>query len=241
MSTNVEKSPKPHVLIEGTDMTGKNTTGVFVRRKLGYSEMYELTLTPNNIFEQRMEDVSTDEKQLLGLLVAYSIIHDIQHAEMIEPTLLVSSHALRAVAVQRAGEYPLADLFEDLLPYYPQFDATILLTASLETKKIRLEGRPDQATNFDKKVYTDPDFVLLMDSIILRHALEIFGATVIDTSPLTPMDVQNQVIQSINTAFNPESRGTKRKQLSFIGNENYFFAELAKYAAFLKRKYKIEI
>jgi hypothetical protein len=100
-----------------------------------------------------------------------------------------STIALRSYAHYKArGEDVLADGFAHILddPQYPRFDAAVVLTASLEERRNRLEKRrmeaPDEIAPDDLAVVATPDLFIRMEEILVEEAKHRFGAVILDTT-----------------------------------------------------------
>lgn len=238
MSAGIERSTGPHVYIEGTDLSGKDTVGLHVQDEMLYPVMHRLFLLKDNPYEAILARLNKEQQPLFGSVIARSLLYEIQHLTLKEPTLMLSSHVLRATAVQRGFQEPLADVLEDIANYYPQFDAVVLLTASLEAKRERLKGRTEQATAWDNRVNTDPEFVLRMDNAITDLARNVMNATVIDTTPLTIEESKSAALQAIRNALTAPQ---KRKPASLQPNLKYITSELDAYDDFVRRRYKVTI
>lgn len=238
MPVGLERISGPHVYIEGTDLSGKDTVGLHVQEEMQYPVMHRLFLLENNPYEALLARLNKEQQPFFGSVIARSLLYEIQHLSLKEPTLMLSSHVLRATAVQRGFQEPLADVLEDIAQFYPQFDAVVLLTASLEAKRERLKGRTEQATAWDNRVNTDPEFVLRMDTAITELATNVMNATVIDTTPLTIEESKHAALQAIRDALTAPQ---KRKPRSVYPDLNYITAELDTYDDFVRRKYKVTI
>lgn len=102
----------------------------------------------------------------------------------------------RSLAHYRArGENELADGFASLLdqPSYPQFDAAVVLTASIEARRARLDTRrreaADEIAPDDLAVIRTPDLFRRMEDILIGEAIRRYRTTVIDTSALGKAEV----------------------------------------------------
>ena len=117
-----------------------------------------------------------------------------------------STIALRSYAHYKArGEDVLADGFARILndPRYPQFDAAVVLTASLEERLNRLNKRrkeaPDEIAPDDLAAARTPDLFLRMEEVLVEEAKMRFGAMVLDT---TGQGLgQEEVVTAVAVAF----------------------------------------
>lgn len=240
MPNSLERITGPHIYIDGPDLSGKDTIAEHLQKQFNFAKMHRLFMRPENPHEVALRKLRPDESEFIGSILARSILYEIKNFELHQPTLLVSSHALRGAAVQAGLREPLAPLFEDLSAYHPHLDVTVLLKVDVETRQKRLDGRPHQASSFDRKIYTDPDFIRLMDSTFLRLAVDHFGATVVETSKLTIDESRLAVMQAINIALAPTTIKTVQPK-PLHRNLKYFEDELTRYENFVRRRFKVGV
>lgn len=177
-----------HMYVEGTDLTGKDTVWKSISEKMGIHQLQKLVIVPDNPYHLQLENLP-EGSFLISPCVARAIIYDIHNADFSKDFFQISFHAMRAVSFERAGKMPLADIFDELIKYCPVFDYSLLLTASLDTKKERLARRPGKSSWLDQKINTDPDFIIRMDNFMLQYASDFYKAKVIDTSHFTIAEV----------------------------------------------------
>lgn len=238
MPRGLEKITGPHVYVEGTDLTGKDTLGEYLQFKMNYDQLHKLVVCESNPFELEITRLGKEDKVFIGVLTAKSLLYEIVNMSLRKPTLLISSHVLRGLSVETAMKKPLQSVFEELIGYYPQFDTTLLLTASLEAKKNRLQSRTTQQTSdLDSKVIKDPEFVLLMDEVIKKYAISVFNAIVIDTSELSTTEVKNLAMSEINT----NKVKTISKKIPTLKHSEFLYITkvIEDYEKFLKKRRKL--
>lgn len=234
----LDRNTRENIFLDGGDLTGKDTVGDHVQSIYGLTR-HRLVMRSDNPHEKALSTLTPDEHMFVSSLIARSIIYEIQHFELPEPTLLLSSHALRGAAVEAGLKKPLAPLFEDLSAYFPHLDAHIVLTADLETKRRRLAQRAQQSS-FDKRVHTHPESVELMEATMVRLGIKHFGATIIDTSPLTIEQSKTAALQAIREALSPTAvKSVQPKPLA--KDLKYFERELKNYEDFVRRRHKVEV
>lgn len=235
-----EEFSGPHILVEGNDLTGKDTVGGHLQTKLGYKETRHLSLSTNNPFDALANSLTKEQMVFAGSVIARAILHDIRYGHRNQPTLMVSGHPLRAVAFQEAAKEPLADLFVDLLKYCPQHHVAILLTASLSARQQRAKTRSEKLSDHDKMIFTKPERVLLMDSVLARHAVEFFGAEVIDTTEMTIEEVSEKALSVVQRTTSTGS-SFRRVQKYLNGDGQYFEKELNRFDSFMAKRHKVTL
>jgi len=184
----------PNVIhIEGMDLAGKSTvTRGLARRHPGCVVRHNALTDGNEVFElaYRLRRARTCDSETLGLLYAAAAREDLRHTKApVGVAVQDSTIVLRSLAFYTARGMPkIRALFEELLPLHPRFGASIVLTASIEARKLRLAKRmaeePDQVADDDLMVLRAPERFLAMEQALIEVAVSHFRATVIDTSDL---------------------------------------------------------
>lgn len=184
----------PNVIhIEGMDLAGKSTvTRGLAWRHPGCAVRHNALTDGNEVFElaDRMRRARTSDPETLGLLFAAAAREDLRHTKApVGVAVQDSTIVLRSVAFYTARGMPkIRALFEELLPLHPRFGASIVLTASIEARKLRLAKRmaeePDQVADDDLMVLRAPERFLAMEQALIEVAVNYFDASVIDTSDL---------------------------------------------------------
>ena len=239
----------PQTYIEGTDCSGKDELASRLAAVTGDRPTRHLVVDKENPFEKILNKEKEEDKFFVGILIARAIMHDIEFAKgnrfPSDSNIQVSLHALRAVAYETARGGDLTGVFQELLKYFPLFDLTILLTASLECKRERLTKRSQttgQASEFDNLMFTKPDFVQKMDEVIRRHATEDFGAVVFDTDDMSLDDVSENAISILENGFTEKTGIIKpspgRSKVSQFNDleKRYINSELERYKNFIKKR-----
>jgi hypothetical protein len=116
----------------------------------------------------------------------------------IQNTIQDSTVLLRSLSYHSAcGNNQLVEKLKSLISIHPKFSKSIVLTASIEARKYRLELRkqqnPDEVANDDLLILTNPDLFISMENYLIDFTMEYFNAAVLDTSELNPHEVANKV------------------------------------------------
>lgn len=192
-------------LVEGLDLAGKTSVcKSLVAWLMPRPEHCRNALASKNILYLAADELRRADEldgRYLGHAYLAAAALDMK---LFRPPLVVriqeSTIALRSLCHYRARfEDQLADGFGHILddPDYPRFDAAVVLTASLEERRARLDTRQREAPNDvapdDLAVIRTPDLFRRMESILVEEAVERYGATVIDTSGLDKVEVVDAV------------------------------------------------
>ena len=178
--------------IEGLDLAGKSTVCRLLRDRWGAEMRLNSILPPgaNTIHAEaerlRKSDVLPAEP--LGGIYYAALLRDL---ELYEPpagrVVQDSSLILRSIAFHEVfGSRALASAFRALLPRHPRFGATVVIQASDEVRRMRLEGRCSRHNDNpeDFLIVRDPDGFHRMEDVLVETAVSEFGATLVDTSSL---------------------------------------------------------
>jgi hypothetical protein len=227
----------PHVLIDGVDLTGKDTVGDAIASTYRYTNIQRLALVENNPFEA---NPLPEGHPLTGAHVVRTILFDIEHFRPDKPQLQVSSHALRGVAFSSAFDCSLAPVFVELLKWVPRFDKAIVLHASIEAKQKRLLGRSHKSSDLDRLVFTNPQKVDALADAMSYYAALYFGAEILNTTTYTRDEMVLKAAQILDSQNLCSSSTGFRTGYSDIGREKeYFLKELNAYELFLRRHHKL--
>ena len=176
--------------IEGLDLAGKSTICRTLR------DRWNAEMRTNSILPPGTNSIHTEAERLrkadafpaapLGGLYYGALLRDLELYR--PPTGLVvqdSSIILRSIAFHSVfGDPALADAFRALLPRHPRFGATIVVWASDNVRRMRLEGRCSRHNDNpeDFLIVRDPNGFQRMQDILFETAEREFGATFVDTS-----------------------------------------------------------
>ena len=193
------------LLVEGLDLAGKTSACVTLRDSLApRPQHYRNALSGGNALYTVTDELRRmDSLDGTYLGHAYLAAAALDTARFSAPDLLriqESTIALRSLAHYRArGEIGLANGFSNLLddPAYPRFDRAVVLTASFEARRERLEMRrrqaPEEVAPDDLVVLNAPDVFRRMEEVLIEEAFRRYDAVILDTTMLT----KNEVVDAI--------------------------------------------
>ena len=176
--------------IEGLDLAGKSTVCRVLRDRWG-AEMRSNSIVPPgantiHVEAERLRKADAMPAAPLGGLYYAALLRDLELYEPpAGPVVQDSSLILRSIAFHTVfGDPALADAFRALLPRHPRFGATVVIWASDEVRRMRLEGRCSRHNDNpeDFLIVRDPDGFHRMQDVLFETAEREFGATLVDTS-----------------------------------------------------------
>lgn len=178
--------------IEGLDLAGKSTVCRVIRERCGaeYRANSLLSQGINTIHAEadRLRKADALPAATLGGVFYAALLRDLELYEVpAGPVIQDSSLILRSIAFHSVfGDPALADAFRALLPRHPRFGATVMLWASDDVRRKRLEGRCSRHNDNpeDFLVAKDPDGFHRMEHVLFETAERYFGAAIVDTSSL---------------------------------------------------------
>lgn len=176
--------------IEGLDLAGKSTVCRKLVEKLGARKRHNSLAEPNpiQIRAEALQKADCLSPSTLGGVFFGSLLYDLEHFEEDGvPTVQDSSTILRSIAYHSvAGDKALAEEFRKLLPVYPRFAITCVISASREVRLKRLEGRISRGNDMAEDYFVRDNYDLFkrMEDVLTETAVEHFGAVCIDTSTL---------------------------------------------------------
>ena len=193
----------PIIHIEGMDLAGKTTSRNRLAVQLGGWKVRSNQLCePNAIFEiaDRLRRDDALDAESLGHLFVAAVGADLQwHRPATQPLIQDSTILLRSLAYHRVNQTPgVVEALELLLPAHPRFTVSVVLTASLSSRRQRLQMRrersPGEVAPDDLLVERNPDKFFAMERELVEIATEHFAANVIDTSELSEGDVTQRIL-----------------------------------------------
>ena len=199
------------ILIEGLDLAGKSSAcKALVARMKPRHELRRNAFTGRNplytIADRLRRTEGLTEEYLGHAYLAAAAMDLALFRTAPRPRIQESTIALRSMAYYRArGQTVLADGFTRLLddPAFPAFSRTVVLTASIEARRARLEMRrreaPDEVAPDDLAVLRTPDLFLAMEEVIVREVVCRYDAHIIDTSDLTKAEVVTAIVEALAT------------------------------------------
>lgn len=117
-------------------------------------------------------------------------------------TIQDSTVLLRSLSWNEArNKNELSDKFLSLIPSHPKFTRSVMLTASIEVRKARLQSRIDEAPETvaadDLLVINNPTLFLKMEEALVYYSTTYFNSKVIDTSSMTKSEVSESVCEHL--------------------------------------------
>jgi thymidylate kinase len=192
----------PYVHIEGMDLAGKSsTTELFVANRAEPWEVKRNSLSEENPardLADQMLDSGDYSVETVGTMYAAALMADFDMFNRSEyPTVQESTIILRSIAYQAINGSPrMTELFKDMMPRHPKFDASFMLTANFEERKRRIEQQGRDFSNNDLLILRDPEKFFAMESIVKSLSEEHFGSQIIDTSGLSTEQVVEIIEQT---------------------------------------------
>lgn len=196
-------------LVEGLDLAGKTSAcKTMVARFHPHVEYRRNAFAKGNMLYLAADDLrradSLDGRYLGHAYLAAAALDVTLFRPPMGGRLQESTIALRSQAhYQARGEYDLANGFARLMdqPDYPRVCGAVVLVASLDVRRARLEMRrleaPDEIAPDDLAVIATPELFLRMEEILIGVAVQRFGATIIDTTDLE----KEQVVAAVTAAY----------------------------------------
>lgn len=199
-----------YIHIDGMDLAGKTTaTQNIVAMTDNLWTWRRNSLSGENPMYQLADSLrlgkikNTYDAETLGNLYVAALMGDIRN--FIWPdknTVQDSTIILRSLAYHTIRGTPrISEVLLDLLPEHPKFDASFILTASIEERIKRLQKRrelaPQEVGDEDLMVINKPEKFLAMEACLIDIARNAFHSVIIDTTTLTP----DMVVGEINRNF----------------------------------------
>ena len=160
--------------IEGLDLAGKSTICRYIQQTRNYQKRNNTILAENPL--QAKADILRKEGKtddaVLGRMYYDSLLYDLEHYVLPEePIIQDSTIILRSIAFHSVfGDKQLAEEFRQLLPRHPRFARSVVLTASDEVRKKRLEGRISRHNDNpeDYLIHSNPKGFHEMETILFE-------------------------------------------------------------------------
>lgn len=193
--------------IEGMDLASKTAARRGLARRLGDCQVRNNSLCGfNPVFNlaDSLRKSSGLGDEALGHLFVAALAADMElYRVPTVPTIQDSTILLRSLAFHRInGTRKVVESLEDWLPLHPRFAHSIVLTASLASRHERLKSRqlnaPEEVAPDDLMIERDPQKFLDMESELIELSQQHFGATVIDTSQLTELQVVDRIFELVS-------------------------------------------
>lgn len=187
-----------YIHFDGMDLAGKTTARRnFVQSTGKEWRIRHNRITPENPIHDLADSMRYDQEsiydaEVLGNLYVAALVGDIKTFQWPEEdTIQDSTILLRSLAFHTAKGTPrLREILLDLAEDHPMFNASFVLTASIEVRKRRLDSRienqPDELSEDDFLVARKPELFVAMEDCLIDMSKQIFNSRVIDTSELSP-------------------------------------------------------
>jgi thymidylate kinase len=200
---------RPHfqnvIHIEGMDLAGKSTVTARLSERHGASITRNSLSTGNEIYAlaDEMRRKAETSPDVLGSLYVASLARDLELLAQPEgPAIQDSTILLRSSAYYCVlGRDDLVDAFGAMVGRHPRFGTSVILTASIDARRHRLDQRrrlnPAEVAPDDLAIERDPARFLRMESALIEFAQTWFHASVIDTSDLDPAGVFERVMSLV--------------------------------------------
>ena len=188
--------------IEGLDLAGKSTVCRLLRDRWGAELRTNSILAPGansiHVEAERLRKVDALPIEPLGGLYYAALLRDLELYEPPKGRIVQdSSLILRSIAFHEVfGSRALAAAFRALLPRHPRFGATVVIHASDEVRRKRLEGRCSRHNDNpeDFLIVRNPDGFHRMEDVLVETAVSEFGATLVDTSSLEQEGEKERIV-----------------------------------------------
>jgi len=199
----------PVIHIEGMDLAGKTTARNRLAKQLGGWKVRSNKLCDDNpVFDlaDKIRRCDGLDGTSLGHLFVAAIGMDLRsYIRDNQPLIQDSTILLRSLAYHRVNKTPgVVEALERMLPIHPRFTVSVVLTASLEARRQRLQMRrsrsPDEVAPDDLLVEREPAKFIAMERELIGLATEYFAATVIDTSNMSELEVTRQILDIASLA-----------------------------------------
>ncbi len=201
-----------YVHLDGMDLAGKGLACKnIVRLSQKDWEIRKNRLTSVNPIHDLADNLrlaGTFDTEIVGNLYLAALMADLK--TFVRPqtdTLQDSAFALKSYAYHRISNTPrLPERFRELLFQHPQFSNSVILTASIESRKRRLDQRiaetPKTVTSGDLMIIKKPEKFLAVEECLIEAAQATFRSSVLDTSEMTPDEVVLEILRIINLRQN---------------------------------------
>lgn len=193
---------------EGMDLAGKTTaTKNFIKSTGEEWQVRRNSLIDDNPIYNLADSLRLKgqyDSEILGNLYVAALKADINGFQTPKMnTLQDSTILLRSLSYYIVSGIPrLEELFREMIPAHPQFDASFILTADIETRRQRLAKRqnenPSEVAADDLMVIKNPERFMAMESCLINLTSNIFNSVIIDTSALTSEMVVEKINQNLS-------------------------------------------
>jgi thymidylate kinase len=193
----------PIIHIEGMDLAGKTTARNRLAKRLGGWAVRSNRLSEHNeVYDlaDRLRREDALDAESLGHLFVAALAADLRLYQPDEqPLIQDSTILLRSLAYHRVNQTSgVVVALERLLPYHPRFATSVVLTASIDARRQRLEMRRERAADEvapdDLLIEQNPAKFIAMERELIEVATTHFDAKVVDTSDLDEAAVTREIV-----------------------------------------------
>jgi len=197
-----------YIHFEGMDLAGKSTATRLLSE--GSEQPWEIrnnSMDPDNEVFQVADKLRKEQAysaETMGPLYVAASLADIERFKRPEVNTIQDSTIIaRSMAWHAINRTPgVVESFRTILPRYEGvFDRSFVFTASIEARRQRLEQRmataPETVDADDLVVIRKPERFLAMEASLVEVARMAFNAVTIDTTDMTPADVQGAIAEEL--------------------------------------------
>ena len=194
------------ILVEGLDLAGKSTLVQGLKSHFLSSNLH--VRTTNGQFCQNNPSAAVARNLVrwdegfggmeAGSLFLSTMLWDHRHfkAPDFDTIHLQDSCWLRTLAFEQLyGSPMLAQLMEEQGQLFPRFDFAVMLTASIDERKHRLQQRAENDLH-DQMAFRKPEKFLTIESRLTQLVQKWENGLVLNTDGKSPEQVLNEVLQS---------------------------------------------
>jgi thymidylate kinase len=192
--------------VEGMDLVGKSTVTKQLAAVTGAEVRHNCLVPGNPVYAvaDKLRRANEVTAEVLGPLYVSALMYDLDRLQ--PPTgrqVQDSTIVLRSIAFNEVfgARFVVRELLEQI-PRHPRFGRTILLTATIDARKSRLDERrartPQEVAPDDLMVETAPAILIEMERALMQYASRYFEAVIVDTSKLSREEVHSQVMSILN-------------------------------------------
>lgn len=207
---------KYFIHLEGLDLAGKSSLAHYIKDNSKYSwKINNNQLTSKNIIYEFTNQLGKEEMyddEIYGYLYSIALMADIKKFNQTENIIQDSTLLLRSLNYHtNCGNSKIVNILLDLIEKHPKPDASIYLTANIETRIKRLQkvmkDNPNGVSKNDMLILNDPNEFITRDKKLQLLSQKYFGSVIIDTSYLT----YEEIVEKISNIIGLDISGDTKK------------------------------
>jgi hypothetical protein len=191
--------------IEGMDLAGKSTAVAHLATAAGGCVHHNSLLDTNPIYElaDELRRTSGATASALGPLYLSALTYDLDNiSDVASPGVQDSTILLRSVAYNEVlGARDVVRGLKAELPRHPRFGHSVVLTASIDARRHRLDERravaPEEVASDDLLIESAPEMFCEMERALVDYSRAHFDGVVLDTTELSKDEVRLAVSSMI--------------------------------------------